>query len=123
MTDAQMNMERLIGAQVLLILQPDAFKALDIDGVTGPRFYANVSGFDGFGLWVEDPDFTITPAYDSSGNYIPAQDRKDETHKAHVLILWSYIQSIIYFPDKRRLPSLSQEDGHIGFIPRRQNDT
>jgi|SRR3990172_12564800 len=123
MTDAQMNMERLIGKQVLLVLQPEAFKTLDIDGVTGPRFYATISGIDAFGLWVEEPDFRITPAYDSNGKYIPAQDRKDEMHKAHFLILWSYVQSIIFFPDRPGMPSMAQEDGRIGFIPRRPNDT
>lgn len=123
MTDNQMNMERLVGKQVLLILQPEAFKALDIDGVTGPRFYANVSGFDGFGLWIEDSDFTITPSYDSNGEIIPAVQRKVETHRAHFLILWSYIQSIIHFPERPGLPSLAQEDGRIGFIPRRESST
>ncbi|MCD6119142.1 hypothetical protein J7K50_04825 [bacterium] len=120
MNEDQMNMENLIGKQVMLTLHPDAFKSLDIGGLDSPKFYATVSGFDGFGLWIEDTSFCVTPAYDLDGKYIPAADRKEECYKAHILILWSYIQTMIYIPARQGILADADEEGRIGFIPKRE---
>lgn len=118
MNDSKINLEQLIGKQVQLVLHTEAFKNLSV-GFGSQRFYATISGLDGFGLWIQDPDYTVTPSHDSNGRFLPAAERKEETYNAHILLLWSYIQTIIYIPDRQGVPPGTDEEGRIGFIPKR----
>ena len=111
-----MTVEELVGRQVMVVLKPEAFKSLDIQGLSSPRFYATISGFDSFGIWVEDDSYSITAAYDEDGNFIPAPKRKEVAYHAHILIQWAYIQSMIYIPGRQGVRVGAEEESRIGFI-------
>lgn len=114
------NVDELVGRQVLMMLKPEAFKSLDIQGLSSPKFYATISGFDSFGIWIEDQGFGITAAYDEDGKFIPAPKRKEKVYRAHVLIQWAFIQSMIYIPDRQGMPGAAEDESRIGFIPKRE---
>ncbi len=118
MNEVKISLDQMIGKQVQLVLHTEAFKNLNV-GLESQRFYAAISGLDGFGMWIVDPAYTITPSYDSNGRYIPAPERKEERYNAHILILWSYIQTVIYIPERQGVPAGADEEGRIGFIPKR----
>jgi hypothetical protein len=94
------SMEDVVGTKVLIKLHRQAYEMLDIQGVESEKFVARVIGVDSFGLWIENPSYTTIPVYDDHGNYIPPEDRHEVSHRAAVLLLWPYIQTILQFPDR-----------------------
>jgi hypothetical protein len=97
---ASITMENTVGARVLIHLQPEAFLAMDIQGIEEPQFVARVLGYDNFGLWVENPNYCTTPTYTDEGEYIPPEQRSEVCHRAVTLLQWAQIQSILQFPDR-----------------------
>jgi hypothetical protein len=94
------TMENVVGTRVLIHLQPEAFEVLDVQGIEDRHFVARVLGFDTFGLWVENPNYCITPVYTDEGEYILPEQRGEVCHRAVVLLQWGYIQTILQFPDR-----------------------
>jgi hypothetical protein len=109
-----MTMEDLVGARVLIHLHPELFQALDVQGIEERQFVARVLGIDGFGVWVENPRYCTTPTYSDEGDYIEIADRKEICHRAAVLLQWSYIQTILHFPDRLTFGATLGES-EIGF--------
>jgi len=107
-------MENAIGSKVLIHLHRQAYEMLGLQGVDGEKFIARVVGMDGFGLWIENPNYTTIPVYDDDGNYIPPEQRAPVTHRACVLLMWPYIQTILQFPDRTSFQT-SVEETEIGF--------
>jgi hypothetical protein len=118
LNERTINLEEVVGRQVLLMLKPDAFSQLKIEGLNSPKFYATVSGYDSFGVWVKDERYCITPAYDSEGNFIPATERREECHVAHILIQWSFILSMIYIPGRQGVTGVPDDEARMGFLGR-----
>lgn len=108
------TMENVIGNKVLIHLHRQAYEMLNLQGVDSEKFIARVAGVDGFGLWIENPNYTTIPVYDDSGDYIAPEQRAPVTHRAIVLILWPYIQTILQFPDRSSFMG-SVEESEIGF--------
>lgn len=94
------SMEHVVGTKVLIKLHRQAYEMLDIQGVESEKFVARVVGLDSFGLWIENPNYTMIPVYDDDGNYIPPEDRAEIVHRAVFLLQWPYIQTILQFPDR-----------------------
>lgn len=94
------TMENVVGTRVLIHLQPEAFEVLDVQGIEDRHFVARVLGFDTFGLWIENPNYCITPVYTDDGDYIAPEQRAEICHRAVVLLQWGYIQTILQFPDR-----------------------
>jgi hypothetical protein len=105
MVDKPTTLESIVGSTVLVSLSPEAYQALDLQGVDTHKFYAKVVGFDQIGLWVKNPSYISVPTHNLDGTLIPVEERKAETHVAHILIQWSAILTIAYFP------------GRVGFAP------
>lgn len=97
---ASVTMENTVGTRVLIHLQPEAFMAMDVQGIEEPQFVARVLGYDNFGLWVENPNYCTTPVYSDEGEYIPPEQRGEICHRAVTLLQWSSIQTILQFPDR-----------------------
>jgi|GEM_PF-81179 len=108
------NMEDCLGQRVRVVLYTEAFGQLQIEGVTSPKFYARVLGYDSLGLWLENPNYIIMPAYDAEGNYIPPDQRKEECHRTAFLLPWRLIQSVVAFPDTEDVTPEDEEE-LIGF--------
>lgn len=116
MTDKPTTLETLIGSTVLVSLSQQAYQMLDLQGVDTHKFYAKVVGFDQLGLWIENPMYITVPTHTLEGDLIRVEQRKAETHVAHILIQWSAIMTIAYFPGRVGFAP-SERVGTIGFHP------
>jgi hypothetical protein len=115
MTNRQpITMENIVGNKVLIHLHRQAYEMLSLQGVDSEKFIARVAGVDGFGLWIENPNYTTIPVYDDGGEYIAPEHRAPVTHRAVVLLMWPYIQTILQFPDRTSFMG-SVEESEIGF--------
>jgi hypothetical protein len=107
-------MESVVGTKVLIKLHRQAYEMLDLQGVDSEKFIARVLGVDSFGLWIENPNYTTIPVYDDSDNYIPPERREPVVHRAAVLLMWPYIQTILQFPDRPAFHA-GVNESEIGF--------
>ena len=69
-------------------------------GIREPQFHARVVGLDGFGVWIENPQWEFTRLRDDEGKIIPPEERRKEVHLTHILIFWSNIISIMTCPGR-----------------------
>lgn len=109
------TMEDVVGTKVLIHLHREAFESLkSVQGIDSEKFVGRVVGLDGFGLWIENPQYKVVPVYDDDGEYIPPEERKEMSHRAAFLLQFSAIQTIIQFPDR---PSFTggEDEVEIGF--------
>ena len=83
---ASMNMEQVIGSMVLL--KVDNWRELEPFGIEGEHIYARVVGVGDFGIWIENPSFEAAPVTANA----------PESCTAYILIAWSFIKSVVYFP-------------------------
>lgn len=113
------NMEDCLGRRVRIVLYKEAFGQIEIEGITSQKFYARVLGYDSIGLWLENPNYCIMPAYDPGGNYIPPDERKEECHRSAFLLPWRVVQSVIAFPDVEEVTP-EEEEELIGFAAVRE---
>lgn len=100
---ARITAEDLVGRQIMIHMHTPAFTDLNLQGFQSPRFRAVVLGLDNLGLWIEHPEYKIMPVYDDEGEYIPPGERKDEIHRAAILLFWGTIKTIVFFPDKEAI--------------------
>ena len=117
MKGGNVTMEDVVGAKVLIHLHRHAYDMLDLQGVESERFVARVVGLDTFGMWIENPNYCVVPVYDDEGNYIAPENRAEVCHRALVLIMWPYVQTLIQFPE-RTVFSPGAEEEEIGFRSR-----
>ena len=110
------TMEHVVGNKIVVILHKQAYDMLDIQGIDSEKFVARAAGVDTFGLWIENPNFTTVPVYDDNDEYIPPEKRTEVTHRAIVLLQWSFIKSIMQFPDRPAYRG-SVDEAEIGFRP------
>ena len=115
------TMEHVIGNKVLIVLHKQAYDLLSIQGIDSEKFVARVTGVDNFGMWIENPNYTTTPVYTDEGEYIPPEDRREVTYCAVMLLQWSFIQTILQFPDRPAYRG-GADEGEIGFRPHKQED-
>ncbi len=115
----QINVENLVGSRVMIQLHSQAFDMLEIQGVESKRFVAMVAGLDGFGVWIENPNFCTVPTYSEQGNYIPPEERQEICDRAVILVMWPHIQTIMQFPDRQNYHT-SVAESEIGFRARLQ---
>ncbi len=109
-----MSIKEIEGAKVLLRVNPDALKLIGVQGIDEPSFYARIVGVDQLGLWVEHPNFCSIPAFTEDGEYIPPEKRRKVCYKAYVLILWQFITSVVFFPEREGYAP-AEEGVEIGF--------
>lgn len=108
------TMDDVVGSKVLIKLHREAYEALEIQGVDSEKFVAHVVGIDGFGMWVENPNYKSIPVYDDNGDYIPPEDREEVTHRAVFLLSWPTIQTIVQFPERKAYHA-GVDESEIGF--------
>ena len=65
-------MENVVGNKVLIHLHRQAYEMLSLQGIDSEKFIARVAGVDGFGLWVENPNYTTIPVFNDDGGVHPA---------------------------------------------------
>lgn len=120
------TMEDVVGTKVLIHLHREAFESLRaVQGIDSEKFVARVVGLDGFGLWIENPQYKVVPVYDDDGNYIPPENRKEMSHRAAFLLQFGAIQTIIQFPDRPSFTG-SEDEVEIGFkamVSRKEDET
>ncbi len=95
----RVSVEDLVGRQVMVHMYPQAFSDLNLQGFQTHRFRAVILGFDNLGLWIEHPEYKIMPVYDDKGQYISPGERVEVVHRAAILLLWSTIKTLVFFPD------------------------
>ena len=110
-------MEHVVGNKALIVLHKQAYDLLNIQGIDSEKFVARVTGVDTFGLWIENPNYTTTPVYSDDGEYIPPEEREEQSHRAVMLLQWSFIQTIMQFPDRQAFHG-GEDESEIGFRPR-----
>jgi len=110
----QINVESAVGSKVYIQLHRQAFDMLELQGLESERFVAKVAGIDGFGVWIENPNYCTVPTYDDNGQYIEPQDRKQICDRAVILLMWPNIQTIMQFPDRANYRPADVET-EIGF--------
>ena len=113
-TRHSITMDAVVGSKVLIKLHRQAYEMLELQGVDSEKFVARVVGVDGFGLWIENPNYTAIPVYDDDGNYIPPEERKEVTHRAAILLQWPYVQTIVQFPERAAYRA-GVDESEIGF--------
>ncbi len=121
MPEENLNIDSFLGSRVQITLSNQAFSTLNLQGISAPKFYAKLLGYDSVGVWIENPNFCIIPAYDPEGNYIPPEKRKEECHRAAVLLLWSFIVTIVAFPDVAEFMP-EEPEAVIGFTAVRERE-
>ncbi|MDP6726605.1 MAG: hypothetical protein QF847_05075 [Candidatus Marinimicrobia bacterium] len=101
-----MKIEDIVGDIILLILtENEPLKEL---GITQNKLFAKVVGYDGNGVWIENPDFRLPDTSEDDPNAF-------KTVKASILIAWAYISSIVHFPNVQGFDFPSPFDSKIGF--------
>jgi hypothetical protein len=110
----QLTMEDVVGAKVLLQLHPQAYEMLALQGIDSEKFIARVAGVDGFGLWIENPNYCTVPVFDDNGEYIPPENRAEVCYRAVILIQWSFLQTVIQFPERASFRA-GVDEQEIGF--------
>ncbi len=109
------TMEDVVGTKVLVYLHREAFESLKaVQGIDSDKFIAQVVGLDGFGLWIENPQFITVPVYGDDGKYIPPEERKEVTHRAVFLLQFGAIKTLLQFPDRDSFTG-SEDEVEIGF--------
>ncbi len=119
--DEKFDLDDCIGSRVQIVLNKQSFASLNIPGINSPKFYARVLGYDSLGLWIENPHYCVTPAYDAEGNYIPPEQRKEECHRVAILLLWPFVHTIIAFPDVEEFMP-EEPEALIGFTVVRERE-
>ena len=76
-------------------------------GIENDKFFARVKGYDEYGLWIYQPNFTIPKI----NNNKPGKQKVE----ASILIPWGFIVSIAHFPGAEGFDFPSPFDSHIGF--------
>ena len=101
----------------------EELRALDLPGVYSEKFAADVTGLDELGMWIEHPNYKVVPVYDQQETYIPPEQRREESHRAVILVRWDYIATVIQFPERTGWRA-GADESDIGFKPRLNgNDT
>ena len=113
----QINVESMVGSKVMIQLHRQAYDTLELQGVESERFVARVVGLDGFGVWIENPNFCTVPTYDDNGEYIAPEQRQQICDRAVILIMWPNIQTILQFPDREHYRG-EAPSSEIGFRAR-----
>jgi hypothetical protein len=111
------SVESMVGSKVMIQLHRQAYDTLELQGVESERFVARVAGIDGFGVWIENPNFCTVPVYDDNGEYIDPDKRQQVCDRAVILIMWPNIQTIMQFPDRAEYRGETPET-EIGFRAR-----
>lgn len=107
-------MQNVVGSKVLIQLHRQAYEVLELKGVDSEKFVARVVGIDQWGMWIDNPSYTTTPVYTDEGEYIPPEKRQEVTHRAVVLLMWPYIQTVTQFPE-RPAYTAGVDESEIGF--------
>jgi hypothetical protein len=118
----QINVESMVGSKVMIQLHRQAYDTLELQGVESERFVARIAGLDGFGVWIENPNFCTVPTYDDNGEYIEPEQRQQICDRAVILIMWPNIQTILQFPDRAHYRG-ETPSSEIGFRARLQPAT
>jgi hypothetical protein len=103
-----MNIGDIIGRKVMILLH--SAKGLQSLGIDETNKYCTVVGHDHIGLWVENPSYEETPIRDAEGKLIPPSGRTPQHYVAHILIPWSNVRSVVYFPERAREAALESEE-------------
>ena len=96
---SRVSIDDLVGRQVMVHMHAQAFTDLNLQGFQAPRFRAVILGMDNLGLWIEHPEYKMMPVYDDVGEYIPPGERQEVVHRAAILLMWSTIKTLVFFPD------------------------
>jgi hypothetical protein len=107
-----MNISDVVGNKVMVLFH--SARGLEQLGIDDTRKYCRVVGYDNIGLWVENPSYEETPIRHEDGSLIPPDKREKRTYPAHVLIPWSNIRALAFFPGRRERELESEEVRGIG---------
>ena len=101
-----MKIEEIVGDIILVVL--DNYEPLKKIGIENDKFFVRVKGYDEYGLWIYQPQFSI-PKINNN--------KKTGTQKveASILIPWGFIVSVAHFPGAEGFDFPSPFDSHIGF--------
>ncbi|MFQ5515505.1 MAG: hypothetical protein ACE5FG_13880 [Myxococcota bacterium] len=103
-----MNISDVIGNKVMVLVHSP--KGLEKLGIDADSKYCRVVGFDNVGLWIENPSYEETPIRRPDGSLIPPEERRPERYVAHILIPWSNVRGVVYFPERERDKQLESEE-------------
>jgi hypothetical protein len=104
-----MVMEKYVGKTVLLNITEEFASKNDIiiqSAVNTRFFYAKVVDVDNYGLWVENPNWTVSPK----------DGGPSKSYKVNFVIPWHQIISMATFPDRNFEPGKITDEKGISFI-------
>lgn len=102
-----MNIGDVIGRKVMVLFH--AATGLERLGIDDSSKYCRVVGHDPIGLWIENPSYEETPIRYEDGSLIPPESRERQHYVAHILIPWSNVRAVAYFPGREE-PALESEE-------------
>ncbi|MFA4985712.1 MAG: hypothetical protein WC712_03920 [Candidatus Brocadiia bacterium] len=82
-----MNLDNVVGSMIMLKI--DNWRELEPFGIEGEQIYARCVGVGDFGIWIENPAFESAPVTAGA----------PESALAYILIAWSFVKAVVYFPD------------------------
>ena len=106
-----MKIKNVVGDVILIVLANK--EALADLGITKKTIYVKVVGYDEYGLWIEYPNFKIPKLKTNKGK----QPKRAiyQTVTGSLLIPWSFVTSIVHFPNVEGFDFPDPFESHIGF--------
>ncbi len=103
-----MNISEAVGKKVMVLFHSS--KGLEPLGIDDNTKFCRLVGYDNVGVWVENPSYEETPIRNEDGSLIPPEKRVRQHYKAHILIPWGNVRSIVYFPEREKAKELESEE-------------
>ena len=105
------KLDKCIG-DVLFISFCDLDRMKDV-GIKRNGHY-KLLGYDQLGLWFKHPGIIIQQTEDGNGRPVPKNKQKKEQIKAHFIVRWDNINSLMHYPDRIGF-DLEQAKIKVGF--------
>lgn len=108
-----MRMEDTVNDIVLAVLHET--EMMESVGISSQDFYARVVGYDGYGIWLEHPNFEVVVSEDERGKPLPPDQVQREQVDASVFVPWGNIATLVHFPQREGFDFPSPFKKPIGF--------
>lgn len=96
-----MRIEDLQGKLVLFKFSEAIRPDLPLFQIYKDELWAVVTGVENEGIWIENSSYELGIWWDEKGNLIPHDKQVKEKVKAHILVPWRYIKSLMSVDDGR----------------------
>ncbi len=96
-----MQIEELKGRLVLFKFHEGLRADLPLFQIYKDEVWAQVSGVDDLGVWIENPAYELGVWWDQNGELIPPNKQVKEKVKTHIFIPWVFVKAMMSVDDER----------------------